>query len=376
MPLANQIGGPQPAVASRKSVRLARCGLVLASLGLTFATAEIVLRATGCQPRTSTVLSTFFQPHAELGWTGRPNAACQFVTSSFDVKITHGPDGFRTCPGAALEGEPQPASEVVWCLGDSYVWGWGVPDGETFVDQLNRRNARRRVFRNLGVSGFNSVQEYLLLRDMLAKEPAPDHVLLTFCENDLADNLADDHPRFSVDGDRFEIEAPRGLSYARQFGSWLKRHSLAFNYLDFYIARARNRLHGGSTAAGTSRPDPAALAALELQDAPPWTESVSWRALHHAYGLIQAMCAERQIQFSVVWQSEMPAPRQLARVMDDLSIPLLDLSGSLGEQRQVGQIEGPLLFPWDGHYTPRGHAMVAKAIESHLSAPAVAQQER
>jgi hypothetical protein len=373
MPLAEQ-APPKAVCTPERPGRLARWALAAGSLCLTFAAAEIAMRAGGCQPRTATVLSTYFQPDAVLGWRGRPGAVCRFVTSSFDVEITHGPDGFRACPGGKPARDADTAAEIVWCLGDSYVWGWGVADGETFVDVLNRDSAPGRAFRNLGVSGFGTVQEYLLLGEMLAKEPAPDQVLLVFCENDLADNVEKGRPRFVWEEDRFVIEGAPAPSWMRQCGSWLKRHSLAFNYLNFYYTAAKNLLATSLETRGPSRGEPTTEGAGCPRQAQSWTDSLQWRALHHAYRRMRDLCELHHVRLSVVWQSEEPAPPRLAAVTEDLSIRLLDLSGPLRKQREAAHFDGPLRFRFEEHYTARGHAMVAKAIESQLSAPAVARR--
>jgi hypothetical protein len=372
MPLCDQAAGPKPAQAAPSHGRLARWGVALGSLCMTFVCAEIALRAIGCRPRTATVLSTYVQPDRALGWIGRPNAACRFVTSSFDVEITHGPDGFRTCPLGPPAGDS--STEVVWCLGDSCVWGWGVPDGQTFVDELNRRCGPRRVFRNLGISAFNTVQEYLLLRAMLEQEAVPPvQVLLTFCDNDLDDNLSPWQPHLVPQDELFLIGDPLPTYWGRRWTSWLKRHSLAFNYLDFYLAQVKNRINERNMPAESPGPL-ATVAEQNARQEPPWTDSLAWRALHHGYRLIRELCDAREIRFSVVWQGEQPAPPQLVAVTSDLSIPLLDLSGSMREQRDAAHFEDSIRFPRDGHYTQRGHELVARAIEAQLFAPALARR--
>jgi hypothetical protein len=164
--------------------------LLAGSLALTFAVLEAGLRCAGFKPQTATVLSTYFQWDAQAGWRGRPNAQCRFTTTNFDVQISHGPNGFRRCgydgPLAADASSPH---RVVWCVGDSMTWGWGVDDGKTFVDCLNRQSADGTRYRNLGHPGFSPIQEYLLLKELFDAGYSPAQVLILFCINDLKDNV-------------------------------------------------------------------------------------------------------------------------------------------------------------------------------------------
>ena len=95
-------------------------------------------------------------------------------------------------------------------LGDSYTFGWGINDDETYPAQLevilNERNLNTIVESvNLGVPGYNTVQEYGVLIDK-ADLYDPDIIVLGYIMNDA-------EPQFSV------IEDPeKAYKYAN---SWL-----------------------------------------------------------------------------------------------------------------------------------------------------------
>ncbi len=77
-------------------------------------------------------------------------------------------------------------------LGDSYTFGWAVNDSETLPAQLEARLARAngRVFEclNLGVPGYNTIQEAALL-DVEIEALEPDLVVLDYVMNDAEPQL-------------------------------------------------------------------------------------------------------------------------------------------------------------------------------------------
>ena len=70
-------------------------------------------------------------------------------------------------------------------LGDSFAFGWGVENDETFPHLLDQQLPDIEVI-NLGVTGFHLAQEHQLLkRHGLAYKP--DLVVLALCQNDVCD---------------------------------------------------------------------------------------------------------------------------------------------------------------------------------------------
>jgi hypothetical protein len=364
---------PGPRVTAVWRGRLAKAALLASSLSLTFASMEIALRLLGCQPRTATVLSTYFEHDPAIGWAGRAGAAARFVTSSFDVEITHGPDGFRSSVDVH-EAQRNPGERMIWCLGDSCVWGWGVADGQTFVDVLNRDSDDKRAFRNLGVTGFGALQEFLLLEKLLASESPPDQVLVTFCGNDLTDNLEErGRPHLKRDNDAFVIVPSRPPTMARSISTWLTRHSLACNYLNFYGISARNALFARRDDSRRQRENDAVVVAAPVANSS--DEALQWRALDHCYGLMQELCSRHDIELSIVWQFEDPLAPPLAEIAQRRSLRVIDLSGELHRQREVLNFTGALQFKWDPHYNSQGHEMVGRALADRLNATETARRE-
>ena len=182
---------PGAARKRKRSPSWAKLLLALATIVVCFGALELGLRVAGARPATATVLSAYLEPNAATGWRSRPNVSMTFEKSGFSVLTSHGPDGFRRSfkPLPAPVADPA-ASREVWVLGDSFVWGWGVEDGKTFVDLLNDTSGDM-VFRNFGQAGFSSVQQDILLRELLEQQQGrvPGMVLVLFGENDFHENV-------------------------------------------------------------------------------------------------------------------------------------------------------------------------------------------
>jgi len=185
-----------PARKRGKGPLWAKLALLFGSVAAMFLIAELSLRAIGAKPMSATALSTYFHFDDGTGWAGRPNAESQFATTNFDVHIKHDADGLRCCGlRSSIKDDAHREEEVVWCLGDSGTWGWGVEDGATYVDRLNQMSKEDRIFRNLGHSAFSSVQQYLQLKGFFEKGYKPDLVMILFCSNDLDENVDDKDQR-------------------------------------------------------------------------------------------------------------------------------------------------------------------------------------
>lgn len=116
-------------------------------------------------------------------------------------------------------------------LGDSIVWGFGVSDGDTLVDYLERALPAAEVV-NLGVAGYGTGQELMLLREEGLRYQ-PDLVVLIFTiANDVEDSYFPDsaaaYPAnlfYLEDGelrvDSFEITALQRLALWLNHNSYL-----------------------------------------------------------------------------------------------------------------------------------------------------------
>lgn len=126
------------------------------------------------------------------GWALRPGNYRHFNFRAFrEVDFTVNEDGLRnhkfslTLPGNR---------ERVTILGDSFVFGEALNDGEHLTDQLQKLGAEQFEFINVSTPGYGTGQEILLIKDLV------DHgyqignkLILAFFTNDILDNLGLDY---------------------------------------------------------------------------------------------------------------------------------------------------------------------------------------
>ena len=157
--------------------------------------------------------SLVYQFNSRLGWFPVPNSA-RFYTGSRRISIRDNSIGFRD-----HEYGPKRKPRVVF-LGDSFVWGYDVEQNERFTDQLQSVLLDWEVM-NLGVSGYGTDQEYLLLQDTIDRL-RPDIVFLLICsENDRDDNSSSFRyeyykPYFVADHDQLRlagVPVPKSMRY-------------------------------------------------------------------------------------------------------------------------------------------------------------------
>jgi hypothetical protein len=182
---------------------LLACGGLLIALAL----AEVSLarrdRATWGSERLDPGL---FRYDERLGWRTVPDWSGRHRHADYDVGYRTDRLGFRAGPPCEA-GRPE-----ALVAGDSFTFGYGVEDDDTFVACLGRAAGLPWCFLNRAVPGYSTDQEILLLEEEMARA-RPALVLLVVClGNDLFDNLHD----FPMQGDhakpRFELGADGGLS--------------------------------------------------------------------------------------------------------------------------------------------------------------------
>src|SRR5690606_22357914 len=118
-------------------------------------------------------------PDREVGWLYKPYAEADtarlsgtFVANSLGLRERE--------PG--IKNKPR-----VLFLGDSFTWGWGVPNGVRYSDRLQLTYPQYQII-NAGVNGYSTVQEALLLKKY-SQRLMPDLVVLQIFRNDFLENL-------------------------------------------------------------------------------------------------------------------------------------------------------------------------------------------
>jgi len=128
-------------------------------------------------------------------------------------------------------------------LGDSFVWGYDVEQHERFTDLLAERIPDWDTI-NVGVAGYGTDQEYLLLQKFFARFH-PDVVFLVFCtDNDTVDNSSNQtaygeyyKPYFESVGEMLLL---KGIPVPKSMHYYFAEYR---NLSKFYFRRATVRLY-------------------------------------------------------------------------------------------------------------------------------------
>jgi hypothetical protein len=110
----------------------------------------------------------------QLGWVHQKHKRAVLKIDYGEIELQTNSLGLRGTREYAKE-RPEGVQRVV-VLGDSFVFGWGVKDSETFTAQLEGRKAGLEVM-NLGVPGYGIDQIYLTYKNM-GREFRPDYVFI------------------------------------------------------------------------------------------------------------------------------------------------------------------------------------------------------
>jgi len=242
------------------------------------------------------------------GYVHVPNSTDWERARGYTATYTIDGDGHRVMPAP-----PAPSGTVVF-LGDSFTFGLGVADRETYPYVLAKRHWQNLRVVNAAVDGWGLTQAYLALTDMLERPPVPNAVILAI----IADDLRRSYLRPpSTSGQRRRLEWIDGQFVSREL-----RQTAAF-----------------------------------VGDTPALLE----REAQLAYATLDAMADTARmngVAFAVILLDDGGGfPADVVYALGRDGIPTLDLT-------RLGQTS----LPYDFHPDPSGHQAIAAAIAgSHLT---------
>jgi hypothetical protein len=309
---------------------------------------EVVVRIAAPQPPSWLAI---YRPHPALPvFALQANVEALVDTGESRWTVHTDGEGFRV--GDANDSrEDRPVG--LW-LGDSYTFGQGVSYDDSFVGRLGHEPHRRLRFVNAGVGGYGPTQYRQTLEYLLGTGVRPSVVLVgTFLGNDFFDCVW--NKEFTI---RDGVLGDDG-----GWRSFLKRHS----HLYRLAAAAAHRI----------RPPPVSQDLLDRQMADPrnWADGDlrdAERVYREEFARMASLCRERGIELAVVVIPRATTVDALARgapaegsdpalpvrhalaVFRDLGIRHLDLTPAL-----VRVPVDQTYFHYDGHFTPRGHALAS-----------------
>jgi lysophospholipase L1-like esterase len=380
---------------------LGNLAILLFTVLLCLLVAELVVRS--LPSRRDTVVKkdgrtkVRFNPYradGTFGYVIRPDWETFQVSDEYSVRVTTNALGMR---GASAVAEKAPGVYRILVLGDSFTFGYGVEDWENFPARLETELAgpdRRIEVLNAGVPGWAADAYLLYLRESgLALEP--DLVIVAISQNDLGDlawnrlTLGADRLPIRIESTRRMIDQRGRMRYLHAGplaapdldfpeSDWLADHSELFNLLRFRIVRAwiamqmESEEERRSRVAGEAPSGPIpSLSEAQIQRG--LASGSAFRLRYHRY-LVDAIrrdCAERGIALRFLVIASRVYPEQAhpdERILheecqrDPLCLDTSDLF--------TGASAPETFYPEDGHWTAEGHARVARALASWLSADA------
>lgn len=208
------------------------------------------------------------RPSPTLGWENRPSVEFTYGEPEFVMAVRHDERGFRG-PGVPAT-KPSGGARVL-ALGDSFTYGIGVQEDETYAARLQALDPRLQVI-NAGVQGYGTAQALQLYRERGALDA--DVVLLGYFWNDLANNVKGPRLGYAL-GPAGELTYTRPTHEVKDPGPDFKktpfRGSRAYRFLSDRLKMLRYR---AKAALGVATEDPDLLRPDELEEAWAWQEAL------------------------------------------------------------------------------------------------------
>lgn len=255
----------------------------------------------------------------KLGWFPVENSYSLF-TGIKSIEVEHNSRGFRDSEHLVR------ANPRIVFLGDSFVWGYDVEKQERFTEKLAAKFTNLSIY-NLGVSGYGTDQEYLLLKQHYGYYKP--HIVFLIFSNDEEDNCTNDRygyfkPYFIANGDHLTLQ---GVPVPQSWHYFLSQHEILSNSFWF---RLLTKLYFNFI-------DPPSLT---LNDP---TNTI----ITNMHRFVKT----RGAKFIVGLQGEHST---LKKHLEDSRIPYIDLTNSH-------------TYPTKGkHWTPDGHTFVSEQIFNYL----------
>ncbi|MBI3933027.1 MAG: SGNH/GDSL hydrolase family protein [Acidobacteria bacterium] len=362
--------------------------IALAAVSLAAFAAACELLARAARPGAGRVRLTYMMPDPLLGHRHRPGARATIVGPEYAMTIAINSRGLR-----GAERDYAPASEVlrVLLLGDSFVEGLGVNDGQTVADfaekELEAAGQAAEVI-NAGIADYSTDQEYLLYREEGRRYGA--RVVAVFVHfNDLGANLSAKGGRKPLlirpEGGRLEVVPPTASRRRVDDGAPRAAGLASLRWIERRLRDTSPRTHRLLAASGLWPPvDPnerERFSVYSRRRAPP--VEAAWARLRailralgsetardgarlllvyvpdrieldrHAWAIVQAKYA-----LDASYAPDVVATR-LGALADGLGLPLLDLRDALRGSPDA-------YFERDMHWTATGHRLAGERLARFL----------
>ena len=362
---------PVPSAAPRRGRHVTAFALVFLAQFCLFETA---LRTWGSSEAAPS-FQGLFEPDPEIGYRLKPHARTRFATSEFAADIEINGAGFRDDDEL---GKKEPEERRIVLLGDSLVLSVQVPFKQTFGELLEHRlNGREGPNRfrviNAGVQGYGPVEEQLWFRKIAGTVQADIVLAVVFVGNDAEEAVGSQPKLFAGRRGTAEVVGDSLMTRLRRLVS----RSMVLQILRLRVMAATERF-----SSRLAPPEPP-LQSYAANPAPRIAEGLSLtraaledivktgRAAGAKTGIV-LMPARFQVDdadYGRLREAVAAAGGELVRdaasdrfdrALASLPVPRLDVLPALRNA-----LPGPDLFYQETvHLTPRGHEVVAEALEA------------
>lgn len=355
--------------------------IVLFATLITFIAAELILRYWRQYIEKCNVLDPGLVLYDKrLGWKLAANWKGQHKHYDFEVHYSTNRYGFRS--GYEIEKEQRGSCYAF--VGDSFTFCLGVNDSETFVQLLNLKEGRTKMFLNFGIPGYSTDQEWLLIQDRVFSF-SPDVILLVvYLGNDLFDNELP----FPLQADNakpyFEL-MPDGLTL-KNVPVPLKVKPKGQNRLDLMRVVLGDDLQSKSFIGRyLTKFELFRLLRLNLYRLPDLSNRFddrferSIRLFTAIVGRIRNACAAKEINFGLVLMPgrsfiERPGSpsaqfqdylrKKIIESRESIKVRIIDLADLL--RRRYEEDSGNWFYPNEGHLTPEGNRVVSDILAPRI----------
>ena len=336
-----------PSRARRFAFRLVAATLAFVAA---FLLVELSLRIAGYSPAHVNPLKAFHVADPVIGHRGKPGYEGRFKRPEFDIRVVHDERGFRR---PAATADPGRCERRIFVYGDSFIWGWGVSEGQLVTDRLAALRPDLCVH-NFGINASATAMQYTLFeREHLNMLAEGDTVVVIVYANDFSDNIRGQTFQGQiVAGQVRTVVVRRSLTHPVR--RWLKEHSYLVN-LGAYAADSWSlRRDRRRNEARTRR---------VLDDSADSPETFVMR--HYLESFRNAVEARgATLLVSMVPDDDPAFAAALARIARQSDIEFYDVSEEFRDEASVHGTD--IRYPSDGHWTAEGHELMARLLAERL----------
>jgi len=359
-------------VKSPKTSIISSLILILISVIIGLILCEMILQYSASNKLNHDLDKGLIQYDKLLGWKLSPFWRGKHKHKDFNVQYSVNQHGFRGTFNI------NPKQKKIAFIGDSFTFGQGVNDKDTFVEMLNNSPKYKHSYLNFAVPGYSTDQEYLLIKTHILKFDPTMIVLVVYLGNDLYDN---------------QLPFPLQADNAKPFFTLTNNELKLNNNPVPFLRKSNTQNNVALTKIGLSASNDHWLLSkfasyktyelikpiffpLKIESLYEKTEfSNAFQLFSQITNEINQICIVNDIGFQLVLMPGKPFVenpkskyaiyqeyfrRRIIEYSRQKKIETIDLASLL--KQHFKQTKDRLFFPKEGHLTPKGHGLVTSII--------------